>query len=60
MSERPPAVVEFDAVSKTYPGPVTAVRDVSLRGYPDDVVIDAQFFRPAAEPLFVIAASHHQ
>ncbi|MEU9912435.1 ABC transporter ATP-binding protein [Streptomyces sp. NPDC051001] len=31
MSERPPAVVEFDAVSKTYPGPVTAVRDVSLR-----------------------------
>ncbi|MFD3835993.1 ABC transporter ATP-binding protein [Streptomyces sp. NPDC058642] len=31
MSERPPAVVEFDAVSKTYPGPVTAVREVSLR-----------------------------
>ena len=31
MSELPPAVVEFDAVSKTYPGPVTAVRDVSLR-----------------------------
>ncbi|MGW7209332.1 ABC transporter ATP-binding protein [Streptomyces sp. NPDC054837] len=31
MSQRPPAVVEFDAVSKTYPGPVTAVRDVSLR-----------------------------
>ncbi|MEV7889993.1 ABC transporter ATP-binding protein [Streptomyces sp. NPDC002817] len=31
MSELPPAVVEFDAVSKTYPGPVAAVRDVSLR-----------------------------
>jgi putative ABC transport system ATP-binding protein len=26
-----PAVVEFDAVSKTYPGGVAAVRDVSLR-----------------------------
>ncbi|KKD03978.1 ABC transporter ATP-binding protein [Streptomyces sp. WM6386] len=31
MSQLPPAVVEFDAVSKTYPGPVAAVRDVSLR-----------------------------
>ncbi|WP_405646426.1 ABC transporter ATP-binding protein [Streptomyces sp. NBC_00019] len=30
MSQLPPAVVEFDAVSKTYPGPVAAVRDVSL------------------------------
>ncbi|MCX5362005.1 ABC transporter ATP-binding protein [Streptomyces sp. NBC_00124] len=31
MSQLPPAVVEFDGVSKTYPGPVAAVRDVSLR-----------------------------
>ncbi|MFC8368226.1 ABC transporter ATP-binding protein [Streptomyces sp. NPDC057239] len=31
MSGGDRAVVEFDAVSKTYPGPVAAVRDVSLR-----------------------------